>query len=197
MYASIGGPFRAAQGFFAGDEWQIFDIRSTRPIGLGKGSRSAFEKSVLRLDGNYFAAQGEGGIVLTDVRKKEVLGTFVMDVSFRARIAFLGADRIVGVVSKGIRIWTVPVGNPVKQIPLVQRIREAEGPGISPAGKYLAIRSKNVYVIIEATTGKIAGRLTDDNIYSASFHPDGELFAAVTQVGGYFHTKFADLMVGI
>lgn len=90
---------------------------------------------------------------------------------------------------KDLTLWKIP------ECKAIYEIEEAEGPRLSPTGKYLAIRSKNVYALLEAQSGEVVGRLVaDDNIRAASFHPDGKKFAAVSQVGGYFETKYADLM---
>lgn len=90
---------------------------------------------------------------------------------------------------KNLTLWKIP------ECRAVYEVAGAEGPGLSPTGQYLAIRSKNVYALLHARTGDVVGRLVaDDNILAASFHPDGRKFAAVSQVGGYFETKFADLM---
>lgn len=107
-----------------------------------------------------------------------------------AAAIFVDDSHVLTLVEKKLVMWELPTCRAIYQI------ENAGGPGVSPTGKYLAVRSGNVYVMLEALTGDIVGRLTtDDEITAASFHPNGHLFAAVTQVGGYFDTKFADLVV--
>ena len=89
-----------------------------------------------------------------------------------------------------LTMWKLP------ECKALYQIEDVKGPGISPTGQYLAIRSKNIYALMNARTGEPVGRLVaDDGITAAAFHPKGHRFAAVSQVGGLFETRYADLRV--
>lgn len=146
--------------------------------------------------GNRVLTQSDSNTDRVDVwdleKKVHVAGWKPAGSNFHSNAAamFVDETHVLTLSEQKLVMWELPSCRAIYQI------EKAEGPGVSPTGKYLAVRSGNVYVMLEALTGKMVGRLTtDDQITAASFHPNGQLFAAVTQVGGYFDTKFADLVV--
>ncbi len=174
---------------------ELFSLTTGRRTSQMKLSDDA-ELLALSPSGKRVLMMAERGSERVDVwdleNKRHVAGWKPTSSSFSSNVTsmFVDDDHVLILESEKLVLWEVPTCRAIYQI------EKANGPGVSPTGKYLAVRSGNVYMMLEALTGRIVGRLTtDDSITAASFHPNGELFAAVTQVGGYFDTKFADLIV--
>lgn len=190
VLAGSGSPYLAMETETFGEEWTVFDIRSKRPYGLAFAGRGSSSARVLRRDGKYFATEHEGGVRVSDVRDKQILGTISGNLDHRCRIAFLGTDRLAVCGEKQLQVWTIPQGEMVKQISLPDAINRTIA--FSAGGKYGATfageRGTSVVRLIDLTTGDDAGLLygsPEANWATSSalgFSDDGLEFAAF--IGG-------------